>query len=147
MNDATAKLGKSKGRTIHYVPWQTTGLRLALHPILTEFILGIKVKKDGKLIRSSVLSNHYHRRTEFTEKISNSPMKKFRPTFSLKVSIYRHFLPLPPRTENSSSLRFEKPLCNPTLQIAYTRTYICLFSKTGNPYDNACTESLHFHTK
>lgn len=99
MNDATAKLGKSKGRTIHYVPWQTTGLRLALHPILTEFILGIKVKKNGKLIRSSVLSNHYHRRTEFTEKISNSPMKKFRPTFSLKVSIYRHFLPLPPHRE------------------------------------------------
>lgn len=34
--------------------------------------MGIIVKKDGKPIWSSVLSNHYHRRTEFTENISNS---------------------------------------------------------------------------
>lgn len=32
--------------------------------------MGIIVKKDGKPIWSSVLSNHYHRRTEFTENIS-----------------------------------------------------------------------------
>lgn len=72
MDDAVAELGKSEGRIIHHVSGQTTGLRFTEHSLLTELLMGIIVKKDGKPIWSSVLSNHYHRRTEFTENISNS---------------------------------------------------------------------------
>lgn len=72
MDDAAAELGKSEGRIIHHVSGQTTGLRFTEHSLLTELLMGIIVKKDGKPIWSSVLSNHYHRRTEFTENISNS---------------------------------------------------------------------------
>ena len=89
MDDAAAELGKSEGRIIHHVSGQTTGLRFTEHSLLTELLMGIIVKKDGKPIWLSVLSNHYHRRTEFTENISNSRKYQHRNNIALDGA---HFL-------------------------------------------------------
>ncbi len=42
---------------IHHAPGQTAGLRFTKYSLMTEVIVGIIVKKDGKPVWSSVLLN------------------------------------------------------------------------------------------
>ena len=69
VDDTDSEPGKIEGRIIHHTPGQTIELRFTALLLLTEFIIKIIVKKDGKPERSSILSNNYHGRTSFTEKI------------------------------------------------------------------------------